>query len=48
MQLKAAKKAAEEQEDSDFINSLNDHEVELSRLERAHQAAIKANNSRLK
>ena len=48
MQLKANRRAAEEQEDSEFIKSLSAREAELSRLEQAHQAAVKAHNNKLK
>ena len=48
MQLKAQRQAAEEQEESDFINSLSAREAELRKLEQAHQAAVKARNTKLK
>jgi len=48
MQLKANRRAAEEQQDSDFINSLSAREAHLSKLEQAHQAAVKAHNNMIK
>ena len=48
MQLKAKRRAAEEQQDSDFIHSLSAREAHLSRLEQAHQAAVKAHNNKIK
>ena len=42
MQLKAKRREAEEQQDSDFSNSLSAREAHLSKLEQAHQAAVKA------
>ena len=48
MQLKAQRQAAEEQEASDYMSSLSTREAELRRLEQAHQAAVKANNTKLK
>ena len=48
MQLKAKRQAAQEQEASDFMNSLSAREAELRKLEQAHQAAIKAHNTKLK
>lgn len=48
MQLKAKRQAAEEQEAADFMNSLSAREAELRKLEKAHQAAVKAHNTKLK
>ena len=48
MQLKAKRQAAEEQEASTFMISLSAREAELRKLEQAHQAAIKANNTMLR
>ncbi|DBA90787.1 hypothetical protein WJX77_006942 [Trebouxia sp. C0004] len=48
MQLKAKRREAEEQEDSDFISSLSAREAHLSKLEQAHQAAVKAHNNKIK
>ncbi|DBA69943.1 TPA: hypothetical protein ACH3X2_012436 [Trebouxia sp. C0005] len=48
MQLKANRRAAEEQQDSDFIHSLSAREAHLSKLEQAHQAAVKAHNNKIK
>lgn len=48
MQLKANRQAAEEQEASDFMKSLSAREAELRKLEQAHQAAIKAQNNKLR
>ena len=48
MQLKAKRKAAEEQEASDFMTSLSAREAELRRLQQAHQAAVRAHNTKLK
>ena len=42
MQLKAKRREAEEQQHSDFSNSLSAREAHLSKLEQAHQAAVKA------
>jgi len=48
MQLKAKRREAEEQQDSDFISSLSAREANLSKLEQAHQAAVKAHNTNIK
>lgn len=48
MQLKADRQAALEREESEFMSSLSAREAELRRLEQAHQAAIKAHNTKLK
>ena len=48
MQLKAKRREAEEQQDSDFIQSLSAREANLSKLEQAHQAAVKAHNNKIK
>ena len=48
MQLKAQRQAAEDQEESEYIRSLSAREAELSRLEQAHHAAIKAHNAKIK
>ena len=48
MKLKADRRAAQQQEEADFMSSLSAREAELRRLEQAHQAAIKAHNTKLK
>ena len=48
MQLKVQRRAADSQEESEYIRSLSAKEAELSRLEEAHHAAIRAHNASIK
>ena len=48
MQRKAQQQAADAQEDSQFMQSLSAREAELAELERAHQAALRSHNQKLK
>ena len=48
MQRKAQQQAADAQEDSQFMQSLSTREAELAELERAHQAALRSHNQKLK
>ena len=48
MQRKARQQAADALEDSQFMQSLSAREAELAQLERAHQAAARSHNTKLK
>lgn len=48
MQRKAQQQAADALEDSQFMQSLSAREAELAQLERAHQAAARNHNTKLK